>query len=1071
MKQLVAWFAKNHVAANLLMLVIIFAGLITIPGIKKEIFPEYSTDLVSISVEYLGAAPEEVEEGVCVRIEEAIYGLDGIKKITSTASENVGSVLVELLDDADMSRVLEDIKTRVDGIDTFPEEAEEPVVQEVLARNQVLNVAVSGDTDERTLKVLGERLRDEISSLPGITQVFLTSVRPYEISIEVSEESLRRYGLTFDQVANAVRRSSLDLPGGSIKAGGGEILLRTKSQAYRGHDFEDIVLVTRPDGTRLMLSDVATVIDGFRDTDQSARFDGHPTVMLQVFRVGDQNALEVAAIVKNYLAEAEGRLPEGIELTPWWDRSRYLQSRLDLMLRNARTGYILVFLLLAFFLRFKLAWWVSLGIPISFLGAIWLMPGLDVSINMISLFAFIVVLGIVVDDAIIVGENIYSHYERTGKRLESAIKGAQEVSIPVLFAVLTTIAAFSPMLNVPGSTGQIMRVIPIIVIATLVFSLIESLLILPAHLAKIKDRPHRPNLLEKIWVPFQEKVASALRRFIDKAYRPSLEFALRWRYLTVAWGLMTLLLTAGLVGGGFIQFRFLPNVEADFVVAMLTMPQGTPPEVTAHALRDLEETARQVGIEIDAEQGNGHGEGVFRHFMVSIGEMPYRSRQSSRGPGSIENGFSGGHLGEVQIELAPSEERDLSSQEILKRWRDRAGMVPDAVELTFTSSIFSPGSPIDVQMSGPSLDDLRDASNELKLRLAEYPGVFDIADSYRTGKREVKLALLPSAEPLGLTAADLARQVRQGFYGEEVQRVQRGRDDIRVMVRYPDDERRSLGDLENMRVRTPAGDEVPFSSVAIAELGRGFSAIERSDRARTLHVTADVDPSVSNSNDIIAELQRTVLPEVTSKYPGLSYSFEGERREQQETMGGLARGFMLAIFMIYALLAIPFRSYIQPVIIMSAIPFGLVGAVWGHVIMGLDLTILSMFGIVALTGVVVNDSLVLVDFINRKRGEGIPLHTAVREAGVVRFRPILLTSLTTFAGLSPLLLEKSVQAKFLVPMAVSLGWGVLFATFITLMLVPAGYLILEDLLKLPARLRGRQKEKDRLVTDAGRAQS
>lgn len=1044
MKGPIAWFAQNGVAANLLLLVIVVGGALSIPTIKKEVFPEFSSDMISITMLYRGAAPEEVEEAVCVRIEEAIQGLDGVKRVRSTATEGAGTVIVELLPGADARKALDDVKARVDAIDTFPEETEQPVIQEIIIRSQVINVAVAGGADETALKRLGERVRDEISTLPGITQTELVVARPYEISIEVSETALRRYALTFDEVAQAVRRSSLDLPGGSIKTQGGEFLLRIKGQAYRAPEFERLTLRTRPDGSRLLLGDVARVVDGFEDVDQSARFNNQPAVAVQVFRVGEQNALHIAKTVHDYVKEAQPRMPEGITLTPYQDYSEFLRSRLNLLLRNAGVGFVLVFLVLALFLRFRLAVWVSIGIPVSFLGTLWLMPGLDVSINMLSLFAFLLVLGIVVDDAIIVGENIHTHMQSGKPALQAAVDGARQVAIPVVFSVMTTIAAFGPLLMVGGNMGKILRGIPLIVIPTLAFSLLESMYVLPNHLSRL--RAVKDVIKRRGFHPFirvQSAFANGLQRFIHNHYRRALEACLEWRYLVLSAGIATLLLAGGVIGAGWLKFQFFPPVEGDDIAAFVTMPEGTPPEVVRAAVEQIESAAAHLREEYDGG-ASPTGPRVFRHMLASVGDQPFRTAISQNG-GNVGRSFARPNAGEIHIQLAPSEARHVSSAEIVRRWRELTGPVPDATELVFTSSLFTSGNAIDVQLTGPNIDELRQAAAELKERLANYPGVIDIADSYRAGKQEIKLAIKPSAEAAGLTLDDLARQVRQGFYGEEAQRIQRGRDDVKVMVRYPVEERRSLSHLENMRLRLPDGTEVPFSSVAEADFGRGYANIYRVDRQRAINVTADVDLSMGNTGDILAEVRTRDLPQLAQKYPGLRYGFEGEQREQQETMEGLLRGFILALFLIFALIAIPLKSYLHPFVVMSAIPFGFVGAILGHMIMGLHLTVLSMFGFVALAGVAVNDCLVLVDFINRARRDGIPLYEAVRNAGVARFRPILLTSLTTFAGLVPLILERSLQAQFLIPMAVSLGFGVLYCTMTSLLLVPSLYLILEDI--------------------------
>ena len=1048
MNAVVAWFARNRVAANLLMAVIVGAGLLALPNIREEVVPELDPEIISVMVPYLGAAPEEVEEGVCARIEEAVASLTGIKKITSTAAEGVGTVLIEVLEGTETRELLDDVKNRVDAIETFPDETEEPIVQHQLVKRQVINVAVSGQADEKTLKRIGERVRDDLAALQGITQVELTSARPYEISIEVSETALRRYGLSFGRVAEAVRRSSLDLPGGSVRTSGGEILLRGKGQAYRGEEFESLILLSRPDGTRILVGDVAKVVDGFAETDQASRFDGEPAVLITVFRVGEQSAIETASSVKDYVKEAARHLPAGISLTTWRDDSQVLRSRLELLTRNARFGFVLVVISLALFLRLGLALWASLGIPVSFLGAILLMPHLGVSINLISLFAFIVVLGIVVDDAIIVGENIHRHYEAGTPGLEAAIRGTREVLVPVIFGVLTSVAAFSPLLALGGTTGQMFRVLPLVVIPTLLFSLVESLLILPSHLAHLRRAPL--TAVGRAWGLFQSTFTRSLKWFIDNIYGRVLDWSLEWRYLTVTVGIGALMFSVGLWFGGWIKFQFLPDVEADNVVALLTMPRGTPPDVTARALRQLEDSAQRMQQEV--ERGGQH---VVAHTLTSIGEQPFLATQFRPGSAGVGQSVSGAHLGEINIQLVSSEERTVSSLDIGNLWRKLTPPIPDAVELTFSTSLVNAGEDINVQFTSGRLEDLERASEELKQYLGQYAGVDEIADSLLAGKQEIKLSILPTAETLGLTLSDLSRQVRQAFYGAEAQRIQRGRDEVKVMVRYPSSRRRSLADLETMRIRTPSGAEVPFELVAGLSLGRGPADIRRVDRDRAVNVTANVDESQSNSNEIIADLQGTFLPDLVRRFPGLNFSFEGEQRNQRDLLNDLADGFLIALLAIFALLAVPLRSYLQPLIIMSAIPFGLVGAVLGHLLLGMDLTILSMFGIVALAGVVVNDNLVLVDYVNRRRREGLPAVQAVRLGGRSRFRPIVLTSVTTFLGLTPLLLEKSIQAQFLMPMAVSLAFGVLFATFIALIVLPSAYLILEDFKNLSAWLVGR----------------
>jgi len=1047
LNRVIAWFATNSVASNLLLVAVVVGGLVTIPSLILEAFPEVTMGIVNISVEYPGAAPEEVEEGISVRIEEELYGLDGVKRLVSESLEGLSKVRVELTSDADEDTVLDEIKTRVDAIDTFPDEAEKPVIELLVARLQLLNVAVSGNTDERTLKQLGQRVRDEISALPSVNYVHLASVRPYEISVEVSEKALQRYGLTFDDVANAIRQSSIDLPGGGIKSSDGEILLRTVGQAYRGDEFAEIALVSRRDGTRLTVGDVATVVDGFAETDQTARFDGEPAVLVQVFRTGQQSALDLAAEVEAYVERAQARMPEGIELTVWLNDADMLQTRLDTLLRNGRGGLLLILVVLALFLKLRVALWVLVGVPVCFLGTLWLMPTLGVSVNMISLFGFILVLGVLVDDAIVIGESIYSHQRAGEDRLQSAIRGAQAVATPVSFGVLTTMAAFAPLLFIPGTMGKFIIVIPLCVITALGFSLIESMFMLPAHLGHGADRPPKRRLA-KAWRSVQLRVDAALGRFIDNVYAPTLEWALAWRYTTLAIGLALLLVSGALIAAGWLKFYFNHPIEADNVLAYLTLPEGTTVETTADAIAEIE----RKGFELAAELEESEGRPVIRHVLASIGEQPFRTRQSG---GSEFVFYASPNIGEVNLELAQSAERDARASEIADLWRKKVGAIPDAVELIYSSELINTGEAINVQLSSRNTDDLRRAATLFKRRLGEYPGVIDISDSFRSGKREWKLTLLPGAETMGIAVEDLGRQVRQAFYGEEVQRIQRGRDEVRVMVRYPADDRQSLGDIESMYIRLPDGRRLPFRQVARAEESIGFASIKRTDRRRVINVVADVDRGIANANEIVAKLQSKTLPELSAAIPGLTYSFEGEQREQADVMLAMGRGFAIAVFAIYSLLAVPLRSYSQPLLIMTAIPLGYIGAIWGHVLLGADMSMFSVLGGVALAGIVVNDSLVLVDYINQTRRDGAALGTAVRQAGRARFRAILLTSLTTFAGLLPLILEDSVDAKFLQPMAVALAFGVLFSSAVSLLILPASYLILNDATALLRRLTGR----------------
>ncbi|MFN9706089.1 MAG: efflux RND transporter permease subunit [Planctomycetota bacterium] len=1047
-----AWFAQNHVAAALVALAFAVAGLAALVTgkVKREVFPEVAPNIVTVQVPFPGATPVEVEPGVCLRVEEAVEGVTGVDKVTSSANEGVGLVVVEALESADLDRVLADVKDRVDAITNFPVDAEEPVVSRLVTRKEVVSVTIHGDADDRALKRLAEEARDALAALPEISQVELAAVRPYEIRIEVSEEALRRHRLTFDDVARAVRRSSLDLPGGAIKAATGQTLLRVQGQLYRGEEFAQIALLTAPDGTRVTVGDVARVVDDLAEDDLQARFDGKPAALLRVFRVGDQDAIAITAAVRRWV-EGEGRkrLPPGVRMDTWRDESIILKGRIDLLTTNAMQGLVLVFVILARFLQLRVALWVAIGIPVSFLGAVALMPALGLSVNMISLFALLLVLGIVVDDAIVVSENIVLQRQAGASPLLASLRGSREVRSPVFASVLTTVAAFLPMVfAVPGSDAQIWRVIPLIVIPVLLISLLESQLCLPAHLAMMApdDPARRPALPARLWLGVQAGFQRGLDWATRRLYQPFLEVTMRWRYATIAASLTALMACFASVAAGWPRFVFFPTVDGDNLVVSLTLPQGTPLAVTAAQLARIAQAVRDVCAEQDAGRPPG-SEPVLEHMLASIGTQPYAVEQARNGGARDAQFQSGSHLAELNVQLLPSERRDLPSDAILTAVRARVGAVPDAVDLQYTTSFFSTGKDVDVELYHQDPVALQTAVDELLASLRAMPDVKDAATSYRAGKPELALRIRPAAETLGVAQQDLARQVRQAFYGEEAQRVQRGRDDVKVMVRYPESGRRSLQDLDGLRIRTGSGDELPLAEVADAAFGRAASTITRVDRKRSLRVSGDIDENDPEASPaaVNGRLRESVLPALVARPPGLGWAFQGDQKKQADQLRSLAGGFAIALFLIYALMAVPLKSFLQPFLIMTAIPFGVVGAIAGHMLTGYDLSILSLFGVVALAGVVVNDNIVLVDWVNQRRAEHASLFEAVRTAGAARLRPILLTSLTTFGGLTPLLLEKSVQARFLVPMAVALGFGVLFATLISLVLVPALYLVLEDL--------------------------
>ena len=1048
MKNIIRWFILNTVAANLLMVFIIIAGIFTLSRLRMEVFPDITIPIINVSVVYPGASPEDIEESICVKVEEQVQGINGLKRITSSSNEGYGSINIEVENGYDIDEVKDEVKSQVDAITSFPDDAEKPTIRSFDGQPEVITIAVHGNVDEASLLNIAENVRDEVSELPKITQTRLGK-KPREISIEISENTLQKYGISFDYVANKIRTSSMDVPGGAIETYDGEILIRSKGQAYTGEEFGIIPILSLADGSTVFLRDIAEIVDGFQDVEYDIKFNSEPALLIRVYRTGDQNALDIADAVHEYIKKKKPVMPPGVSLTTMKDESVILRGRIELLTENAYLGLGLVLIVLALFLKPKLAAWVSLGIPISFMGGFWLLPLFDVSINMISLFTFILVLGIVVDDAIVVGENIHIHLKRGLSGVDAALEGAYQVAKPVIFAVLTTMVTFSPMILVEGAIGKIWKIIPVVTIVVLFFSLIESLTILPAHLAHMKvDDNKKENKFLAWWSKIQLGIHNWLQSFIKNRYIPFLELALRNRGNTVAIAISIFILTVGLVASGFIRFNFFPPLEADIVIAGVEYPEGTPVSLTKSGLEQVEKSAFRLKDSLEVLYPENE---IFINMVSTAGDQPIKT-QSARGPGNLDANFFGSHLAECVIELAPGEERPISTVEISKIWRELTGPIPGVKQVTFDSDLFTSGAPIEIQLSSVNRDDLKAVTIRLKDKLQTYAGVFDIKDSFSAGKDEIKLNLLPEAQNYGITMASLARQVRQAFYGDEVQRVQRGRDEVKVFLRYPKDERVSLNNLEQMNVRVGNNIEVPLGQVAEGELSSGYSTITRTDRKRSISVTADVDLSEANANEILAKFETEHIVPILRDYPTVNYSFEGEQREQRDTLSSLFKNFALALFVVYVLLAVPFKSYLQPLIIMSAIPFGFTGAVIGHIIMGMNLAILSIIGIVALSGVVVNDSLVMVDFINRyKREDGKTSLEAALAAGPRRFRPILLTSITTFVGLFPLLIEKSVQAQFLIPMAISLAYGVLFATLITLILVPTSYLIIDDIKKFFSR--------------------
>ena len=1023
-KGAVAWMARNPVASNLLMIVLLVGGLLTSTSIKKEVFPDFELDFVTVSVSYPGASPEEVERGIVMVVEENLRGLEGVKEVTSVAREGHGSVVAELIEGAERQKIFQDVQQEVSRIRTFPEDAERPIVSLSTRQRDVIDFVLFGDVPENVLAEQAEMIKDRLLEHPDVTKLEISGVRPYQITISPSRDTLRAYGLTLTDIATRVRALALELPGGGIKTTSGEILLRMDERRDYGNQFAELPIITTADGSIVRLRDIAEIKDGFdEETERFLVWNGLPAVKMDVFRIGNQTPLTVVAGVREVLDKVINELPAGLQICERRNRADVYRQRFELLMKNGVLGLVLVLAILGLFLEPRLAFWVMMGIPVSFLGGLLLLPLFGVSFNVISMFAFLIALGIVVDDAIVVGENVFEHRQSGDDAMFSSIRGAREVAVPVTFSVLTNIVTFVPLMFLPGVIGKIWFVVPIVVNLVFFISLMECLFVLPAHLGHLKQGD-RKFFVSRAYHRFQMGFNRVFFGFVNLIYQPLLKLSIFMRYLTLAIGVFLLVATIAFIKSGRIGLVPMISVESDYSAATAVLPYGSPVANT-FAVRDkLIKAAQKVVAE---NGGTNLSFGVYADVGCSY------------------NGVSGSHVVMVETYLTEPEVRPIPTTKFTELWQKEVGVIPGVETMLFEADRGGPGSgaSLSVGLYHSDIEMLESAASDLAERLAEFPIVSDIDDGYADGKPQYDLKMRPEGLALGLTAADVARQVRSAFYGAEAFRQQRGRNEIKVMVRLPEHERRSEYDLDQLLIRTPAGTDVPLRDVAALDRGRAYTTINRLDGRRLLTVTANVNPK-SESERMLNIVLSDILPELQQKYPGLAQVFRGRQKDIREGMSSLYKGFVFALLVIYAMLAIPFKSYTQPIIIMTCIPFGIVGALFAHVMLGYPLSMISLMGIVALSGVVVNDSLVLVDYANNEVRRGCAVIESITNACVRRFRPVLLTTLTTFLGLAPMIFESSSQARFMVPMAISLGFGILFATFITLFLVPALYVVIED---------------------------
>ncbi|MDA1082722.1 MAG: efflux RND transporter permease subunit [Gemmatimonadetes bacterium] len=1033
-------FARNPVFANIVLVIVFLGGFLAARSMTRETFPDFSLGQIEVTVIYPGADPSDVEEGVSLKIEEALEGVAGIKHLTTVSGEGYSRTTVEVTEDYDPRRVLDHVRTRVESIDSFPPDAEKPIINDRVRHDLVLLVALSADVPERRLVRLAEDLKAEILDLPDVSRVRIAGAREFEISVEVTEESLQAYEITLADISRAIRSSSFNLAGGTVRTQGEEIRLRTLGRKYTGEEFGQVVVRALPNGDVITLDHVADIRDGFTEDVFFATLDGAPAIFLLVSKTSQEDSIRITDQVKAFVDTRREQVPPGTRIGVMYDMSEYLRARIRLLLRNGAAGLALVFLLTWLFLDFRLSFWVGMGMPIAICGGLAVMWITGQTINMVSLFALIMVLGLIVDDAIVVGEAIYEQRSRGLPPLDAAIEGLAEVGWPVLAGVTTSIIAFLPLMFVSGVMGKFIGILPVVAIACFVFSLVEVLLLFPAHLRDVRD----PNAPLEIRTPFMRRihrvrwaVRAGLEWFTHQVYAPLLQWALAWRYPVICAGLAACLLLVGAIAGGILKFEIFGRVDGSILTATVELPSGTPLKVTEDAVKKVEQGIRQVAEQTHTRSGVP----LVRHSLALTGGALDTSRK--KGP----------HVGSVQVVLQDSAVRGIHSEEIMAAWEGAIGGIPGVESLTFENTEGRPVKrPIEVWFRGRNMNELLAAAEAFMDRLKTFDGVYQVERSYRRGKKEIQFELKPEARALGLTVADLASQLQARYYGHEAVRIQRGGDDVRVKVRYSAAERGQLSTLDDVRIRTPFGHEVPLFSVARASTAPAEVSILRIDGMRSVIVTAAVDSSVANSSAIVSALSRDYFTTLRAEYPDVRIALQGEKREMRESLASLKTGLPLAIVGIFVLIAAIFRSYLQPVVILIAVPLGVFGALISHMMLGLTVTMMSVFGMVALAGVAVNDAIIMIEAVNENLARGMPFGAAVCNGGVRRFRPVLLTTLTTVGGLTPLILETDFQARFLVPMAVSIAGGEAFGTILTVIVVPVSLYVLNDLRCAAVRL-------------------
>lgn len=1022
------FFTRHPTASNLLMLLLLALGLMSLPSLKRETFPDFDPQKVEIRIVYPGASTEDVEEAICQRVEDAIDSINDVEEVICIAREGISTTAVEMVEGGDISRFMDDVKSEIEAIDNFPDEVELPVIKELGRTDQVASIAITGPMSESDLKAYAEQIKTRMLRDPDIAQINILGFSDHQLRIEIPKHILHRYSLNMSDIAQTIARQGVDLPSGSLETHDIDVLLRFTDLRRTPDELSELKVVSASSGAEIRLGDIATITDRFEQDEEKTLFNGKRAAILEVIKPKQQDSLTVVDAVKRFLETEQARAPPGVTFDITNDRSSIVRDRLSMLVKNGVQGLILVFLTMWLFFPGRFAFWVAMGLPVSFMGALFVMSLVGLTINMISMVALLIATGLLMDDAIVISENIATHVRKGKSPFQAAIDGTKQVSPGVLSSFLTTIAVFGPLAFLSGNMGKVLQFIPMVLIIVLAVSLIEAFLILPHHLAHALENSATDKTSR-----FRQGFENRLENFRENILGSAIDFVIHQRYLFMGSVVAVFLISLGMLVGGVLKFQPFPDIEGDTIEARLLLPQGTPLWRTESIVNKITDALDAVDKEFSPIQKNQQK--ILKNIQVNYNK-------------NLDSGESGPHIATITVDLLTAEKRTGSLDDIINFWRDSVGKVPDIIALNFKEPVVGPGGiPLEIRLFGDDIQELKQASLSLQNWLARYDGVLDLSDNLRPGKPEIRMSMREGTFALGIDAATISSQLRAAFWGTTANEIQVGREAYEIDVRLAEDDKKTLYALDDFRITDKDGKQIPLTTLVDIERARGFSRIERINSQRSVTITGDVDTKIANASEIVSHTKENFIPQLLAQYPGINAGFEGQSRETAKTAGSMIRGFSLGLLGIFILLSFQFRSYLEPLSVMLIIPLALIGVIWGHLLMGLNMTMPGIIGFASLSGIVVNDSILLVEFLKLKMKEGHNVVEAAKLASRARFRAVLLTSVTTIAGLIPLLLEKSLQAQILIPLATSIIFGLIATTSLVLLVVPALYSILDDFRK------------------------